>query len=79
MRPPSDHPGPRHPVGLILLIAVLLATAVGLARQSTGAFILVLAASLVALTALYAAVRRRLGWRPLDADALATLSGMPWM
>jgi hypothetical protein len=77
--PSTSYAGPKHPVGLILLISVVIATAAGLPNRNMGLFILVLFGCLAGLVGLYMAVRRRLGWRPLDDDALASLSFLPWM
>ena len=62
--------GPRNPSRLIFVATALVGIATGFATGDVGAFILAVLICGTVLCTGYALVRRRLGWRPLNGDAL---------
>ncbi|WP_298964569.1 hypothetical protein [uncultured Methylobacterium sp.] len=61
----ANQPGPRHPTGVIFLIAVALGTLAAVPTHNAGLFALVGVPSMIVLALLYHLAHRRLGWRPL--------------
>ncbi len=65
--------GPQHPSRIIFLTIVIVAAAVGLVTGRVMPFVLAFVGCTAVLCTGYALVRRRLGWKPLDADYLSSL------
>ncbi|GJE26445.1 hypothetical protein [Methylobacterium organophilum] len=65
--------GPRYPTGAIMSLAVLIGIAAWLSTAKPSYFILAALVSMIAFSVLYSLVRKRLGWRPLDLEALPNL------
>lgn len=68
--------GPRNPSRLVVVASVVAAAAVGLLTGRVWAFTVALVGCAALLCAGYAVLRRRLGWKPLEADDLLRLIGV---
>ncbi|MEH3148029.1 MAG: hypothetical protein PGN34_22430 [Methylobacterium frigidaeris] len=64
-QPGADQPGPRHPTGVIFLVAVATGTIVALPTRDIWLFTSVTVPCMAALALLYHLAHKRLGWRPL--------------
>ena len=62
--------GPRNPSRLIVIATALVGAATGLATGDIRLFFLAVLGCALLLCLSYALIRRRLGWEPLNADAL---------
>ncbi|MCJ2067591.1 hypothetical protein MKK75_02030 [Methylobacterium sp. J-030] len=65
--------GPAHPSWIIFVATAPIGIAVGFGTGDIGWFTLAIVASATLLCTVYGLMRRRLGWRPLNADYLADL------
>ncbi|KMO44244.1 hypothetical protein VQ03_04805 [Methylobacterium tarhaniae] len=69
-------PGPQHPNRIIFVTTVVVAVSTWLVTGNVLYFMLALVGCAALLCAGYALIRRRLGWKPLDADYLFHLIGV---
>ncbi|MFH6783021.1 MULTISPECIES: hypothetical protein [Methylobacterium] len=65
--------GPQHPSRIIFVTTVIVAAVVGLVTGKVLPFVLALVGCAAVLCTAYALIRRRLGWKSLDADYLFRL------